>query len=104
MKMLILTITFLFGVLATVRPAKADYLGTTPRATGYAIEVAVPTQDTQLALTILNIDKRFKIASDEPLVFVGNVATGSRADPTSITRIGVEIDDVRWGATRRVVT
>src|SRR5436305_15229763 len=103
METLIYTIALLFGDLATVPPAKADYLGTTPRATGYAIEVAVPTQDTQLAITILNIDKRFKIASVEPLVFVGNVATGSRAVPTSISRIVMQIDGARGGATEAVV-
>ena len=103
MKTLILTITLLLGLLAAAPPAKADYLGTTPRATGYAIEIAVPTQDTQLAITILNIDKRFKIASVEPLVFVGNVATGSRAVPTSISRIVMQIDGVRGDATGAVV-
>src|SRR5437660_338188 len=76
MKTLILTITLLLGVLATVPPARADYLGTTPRAAGYAIEVIT---SSQVATTVMYINNRGKIVSVEPFLFIGNSNSGANA-------------------------
>ena len=101
MKTLILTIIFL-AVLVAVPPAKADYLGSTPRSAGYAIEVIT---SSQVAITVLYVNNRGKITSVEPLLFVGNSSSGDRAIsiPAGIVRILMQIDSVRGGSAGTVV-